>query len=60
MYFEDALSIRDAIKAKDIKKATNILKNVLKNKPEKNKWGEENGSDRAFYETGGWYNQILS
>ena len=53
LYFEDAMSIRDAIKDKDIKKAANILKDVLKNKPEKNKWGEEEGSNRAFYETGG-------
>lgn len=53
LYFEDALSIRDAIKDKDIKKAANILKLVLKNKPEKNKWGDAEGSDRAFYETGG-------
>ncbi len=53
LYFEDALSIRDAIKDKNIKKAANILKLVLKNKPEKNKWGEEEGSQRAFYETGG-------
>ena len=53
LYFEDALSIRDAIKDRDIKKAANILKEVLKNKPEKNKWGDENSSSRAFYETGG-------
>ena len=53
LYFEDALSIRDAIKEKDIKKAANILKLVLQNKPEKNKWNNEEGSDRAFYETGG-------
>ena len=53
LYFEDALSIRDAVKEKDIKKAASILKEVLKNKPEKNKWGEDNDSNRAFYETGG-------
>jgi len=53
LYFEDALSIADAIKKKDIKEASNILKKVLQNKPEKNKWGSENSSDRAFYETGG-------
>jgi cyclic pyranopterin phosphate synthase len=53
LYFEDALSIADAIKQKDIKEASNILKKVLQNKPEKNKWGEENSSNRAFYETGG-------
>ena len=53
LYFEDALSIADAIKSKDIKEASNILKKVLQNKPEKNKWGSDNDSDRAFYETGG-------
>ena len=55
LYFEDAMSIKDAIKAKDIEKATSILKEVLANKPEKNKWSEdqEETSTRAFYETGG-------
>jgi len=53
LYFEDAMSIRDAIKEKDIKQAASILKEVLKNKPEKNKWGSEDNSNRAFYETGG-------
>ena len=53
LYFEDALSIADAIKQKDIKEASNILKKVLQNKPEKNKWGSEDNSNRAFYETGG-------
>ncbi|MDD2697732.1 MAG: GTP 3',8-cyclase MoaA [Arcobacteraceae bacterium] len=53
LYFEDALSIADAIKAKDIVGAVDILKKVLQNKPEKNKWGSDNSSERAFYETGG-------
>ena len=53
LYFEDALSIRDAIKENDIEKAADILKLVLKNKPEKNRWGDSEGSHRAFYETGG-------
>ncbi|MBD3841301.1 MAG: GTP 3',8-cyclase MoaA [Campylobacterales bacterium] len=53
LYFEDALSIADAIKAKNIPKAVDILKEVLRNKPEKNKWGSEDNSNRAFYETGG-------
>ncbi|VAY86278.1 Molybdenum cofactor biosynthesis protein MoaA [hydrothermal vent metagenome] len=53
LYFEDALSIADAIKSKNIKEASNILRKVLQNKPEKNKWGDENKSNRAFYETGG-------
>ena len=56
LYFEDALSIKDAIKNKDIKKAASILQEVLDNKPEKNKWNDANNdeiSSRAFYETGG-------
>ena len=53
LYFEDALCIAEAVKKKDIKEATNILKKVLKDKPEKNRWGENNDSSRAFYETGG-------
>jgi len=36
LYFEDALSIADAIKQKDIPEAVSILKKVLQNKPEKN------------------------
>lgn len=53
LYFEDAQSIKEAIQNKDIEKATQILKNVLANKPEKNKWSEDSTSSRAFYETGG-------
>ncbi len=54
LYFEDALSIGDAIRQKDIKKASEILRQVLLNKPEKNDWNENNNkSSRAFYETGG-------
>ncbi|QDF28033.1 GTP 3',8-cyclase MoaA [Halarcobacter anaerophilus] len=54
LYYEDAQSIKEAIKAKDIKKAVEILKDVLKNKPEKNRWTENSEiSARAFYETGG-------
>ncbi len=55
LYFDEAMSIRDAVKAGDIAKATEILKEVLRNKPEKNRWSEEDGeeSSRAFYETGG-------
>ena len=49
-------SIKEAIKDNDIDKAAQILKLVLKNKPEKNKWIDDDGSEtstRAFYETGG-------
>ena len=55
LYFDEALSIKEAVKNKDIKKASEILYTVIKNKPEKNKWGEENEeiSSRAFYQTGG-------
>jgi cyclic pyranopterin phosphate synthase len=56
LYFEDAQSIKEAIKNNDIDKAAAILKDVLANKPEKNKWNDKEGSEtsaRAFYETGG-------
>jgi len=53
LYFEDAQSIKEAIQNNDIQKATQILKNVLANKPEKNKWSQDSTSSRAFYETGG-------
>ncbi len=56
LYFEEALSIKKAVQAGDIAAAAEVLKEVLKNKPEKNKWSgdEENEtSSRAFYETGG-------
>jgi len=56
LYFEDAMSIKEAIRNNDIDKAAAILKLVLKNKPEKNKWIDADGgevSTRAFYETGG-------
>jgi cyclic pyranopterin phosphate synthase len=54
LYFEDAQSIKEAIQNNDIDKAAMILKDVLLNKPEKNKWSENSEiSTRAFYETGG-------
>jgi cyclic pyranopterin phosphate synthase len=55
LYFEDAQSIKDAIKDGDNQKALAILNDVLANKPEKNKWSVADGetSSRAFYETGG-------
>merc|ERR1711879_320186 len=45
LYFEDAQSIKEAIQANDIDNAALILKDVLANKPEKNKWSEEDGSE---------------
>ncbi|OCL95338.1 GTP 3',8-cyclase MoaA [Aliarcobacter thereius] len=56
LYFEDAMSIKDAIRANDVEKAAEILKKVLQNKPEKNRWSNKSDnevSQRAFYETGG-------
>ncbi len=55
LYFDEALSIAESIKDDDIKAATDILKEVIRTKPEKNRWGGEDGesSTRAFYETGG-------
>ncbi|MEJ2467797.1 MAG: GTP 3',8-cyclase MoaA [Campylobacterales bacterium] len=55
LYFDEAMSIKDAVKRGDIKEAALILKEVVKNKPEKNRWSDPEGelSKRAFYETGG-------
>ena len=55
LYFDEAMSIKDAVKAGDINAAAEILRTVLDNKPEKNKWGGDDSeiSTRAFYETGG-------
>ncbi len=55
LYFDEAMSIKDAVMKGDIKAASEVLKTVLKNKPEKNRWGHEDNeiSSRAFYETGG-------
>lgn len=57
LYFDEAMSIKEAVQKGDIEAAAHILKEVLRNKPEKNKWAEcseENEtSNRAFYQTGG-------
>jgi len=54
LYFDEAMSIAEAIKKRDIKTAALVLKEVIKNKPEKNRWGgDDESSTRAFYETGG-------
>ena len=55
LYFDEAMSIREAIKKGDIKGAALVLKEVVRTKPEKNRWGGVDGeiSSRAFYETGG-------
>ncbi|MDQ1263999.1 MAG: 3,8-cyclase [Campylobacterota bacterium] len=55
LYFDEAMSIAKSIKDGDIAGAAEVLREVVKNKPEKNRWGGEDGevSNRAFYETGG-------
>lgn len=55
LYFDEAMSIAASIKSGDIKGAAAVLKEVVRTKPEKNRWGGEDGemSSRAFYETGG-------
>ena len=55
LYFDEAMSIKEAVEQKDIQKATNVLKEVLRNKPKENRWSDEKSetSNRAFYETGG-------
>jgi len=58
LYFDEALSIAKAVKSGDIKGASEVLREVLKNKPKENRWTVSNNrvediSTRAFYKTGG-------
>ncbi len=58
LYFDEAMSIAQAVKDKDIAKASEVLAEVLHNKPKENRWSEEEfdsreQSKRAFYQTGG-------
>ena len=55
LYFDEAMSISESIKKGDIKGAALVLKEVIRTKPEKNRWGGDDAeiSTRAFYETGG-------
>lgn len=56
LYYEDGKSIKNAMRNRDYKRAMEILKDVLDNKPEKNKWENSDKSEissRAFYQTGG-------
>jgi len=55
LYFDEAMSIAESIRRGDIKSAAAVLKEVVRTKPEKNRWGGEDDevSNRAFYETGG-------
>ena len=58
LYFDEAMSIANAVKKGDIEGASQVLAQVLKDKPKENRWNEfdpneEDISSRAFYETGG-------
>ena len=56
LYFEDAMSIKEAIQSNNVDEAVAILKKVLAGKPEKNKWSSKDDNEvsrRAFYQTGG-------
>ncbi|EDO9176498.1 GTP 3',8-cyclase MoaA [Campylobacter coli] len=55
LYFDEALSIKEAVRKGDINAAVEILQEVLRNKPEKNRWSavDNETSSRAFYQTGG-------
>ena len=54
LYFDEAKSLKEAIKSKDSQKVKEVLQEVVKEKPEKNRWSQEGEiSNRAFYETGG-------
>jgi cyclic pyranopterin phosphate synthase len=58
LYFDEAMSIAKSVKEGDIEGASQVLAQVLKDKPKENRWSEENPNEediskRAFYETGG-------
>jgi GTP 3',8-cyclase len=55
LYFDEAMSIRDAMRRDDAGLAEAVLKAVVRNKPEKNRWNVHDNevSSRAFYQTGG-------
>jgi GTP 3',8-cyclase len=56
LYFDEAVSVKDALKKGDIHEAVRLFKSVVAKKPEKNRWqdsGEFEVSSRAFYQTGG-------
>lgn len=53
LYFEDAVDISEAIQNGDKEAMIRGLLQSIHNKPEKNKWSENETSTRAFYHTGG-------
>ena len=54
LYFDESKSIKSSIRNGNILEAKNILYEIIRDKPEKNRWsGDGESSNRAFYETGG-------
>ncbi len=53
LYFDEAKSLKDVVKSGNVAKIEEILFDVVKNKPEKNRWSDDLVSQRAFYHTGG-------
>ncbi len=54
LYFDESKSIKSSIRNNNILEAKNILYEIIRDKPEKNRWsGDGESSNRAFYETGG-------
>ena len=59
LYFDEAMSIAEHVKKGDVEAASQVLAQVLKDKPKENRWIEgdlgegQEVSSRAFYETGG-------
>lgn len=54
LYYDDAVSVKDALHSGDKVAIKAAIERALHNKPEKNRWGcEESVSTRAFYKTGG-------
>ncbi|MDR2638540.1 MAG: GTP 3',8-cyclase MoaA [Helicobacteraceae bacterium] len=52
LYYDEALSIKSRLRSGDVAGAVAVFREVLANKREKNRFGQER-SERAFYETGG-------
>jgi len=53
LFFTESHNIKEALREGNIQKASEILREVVANKPEKNDWQDEEVSTRAFWETGG-------
>jgi len=53
LFFTESYNIKEALREGNIQKASEILREVVANKPEKNDWQDEEVSTRAFWETGG-------